>query len=159
MNEFTAKKLGEVLAFTTVGIETIQKAGQPFIDVVGPDFVAEYIEKNTIHGEEIKALAEAGGMLEVTTTKHGKTSEKLRKMRDLYIGDEWENPTEVLEWLGFFEGAAQVHWALVQGAGRVMESDALIALSAEGEETHHQFLDQVASELESVGEERGGSTK
>jgi hypothetical protein len=155
MNEFTAKKLGEVLAFCTVGIETIQKAGKPFSDMVSDEFVAEYIEKNTVHAEELKALAAIGEKSEVTLTKHERTADKLRKMRELYIGDQWENPVEVLEWLGFFEGAAQVHWALVQGAGKIMESDALIALAAEGEEVHHQFLEKVSTELESVGEERG----
>lgn len=155
MNEFTAKKLGEVLAFCNVGIETIQKAGTPFSDLVGDEFIAEYIEKNTVHAEELKALATAGGKIDITTTKSEKTSDKLRKMRELYIGDQWENPVEILEWLGFFEGAAQVHWALVQGAGKILESDALIALAAEGEETHHYFLEKVSTELESVGEERG----
>lgn len=155
MNEFTAKKLGEVLAFALLGIETVKKAGDPLKEILGGEFVEEYIEKNIVHSEEIKALSQEAGSLLITNTKCEGTLAKIRGMRDAYIGDKWSNPTEVLEWMGFAEGAAQVHWAIVQGAGRSLNSDAFISLAAEGEETHRLFLEKVASELESIGEERG----
>jgi hypothetical protein len=53
----------------------------------------------------------------VVVTKANGTGTKLMKMRDIYIADQWRKPSEIAEWLGFFEGAAYVHWNLVDGAG------------------------------------------
>jgi hypothetical protein len=72
-------------------------------------------------------------------------------MRDLYIGDEWDNPTEVLEWSGFFEGAALVHWAVVDGAAKTLDLADLEKLAGEGQDYHHKMLHDIADMLRKIG--------
>ena len=43
MNEFTAKKLGEVLAFAEVGMETFEKGRDAFISVFGDEMVQSFV--------------------------------------------------------------------------------------------------------------------
>ena len=57
INEFSAKKLGEVLAFAEVGNETIEKGKPAFILSLGDDEVMNIVEKNRIHSDQIKKVA------------------------------------------------------------------------------------------------------
>jgi len=77
--------------------------------------VLDVEEKNRMHGDEVMRLATEGGVIDTTLAKATATEEKLKKMRDLYVADQWDNATELMEWSGFFEGAAIVHWALMRG--------------------------------------------
>lgn len=113
MNEFIAKKLGEVLAFAVVGKETFEKGKDAFVSVLGKEVFDEMIVETTKRIAAIEALAMENNAEEIVNTKLAGTGRKLREMRDLYVADQWDNPTELLEWSGFFEGAAVVHWALV----------------------------------------------
>lgn len=88
INEFVAKKLGEVLAFAEVGTETITKGKASFILVLGDEEVEGILDKNRIHSEEIKKLAEENNVSEIVLKKLESTGKKLRDMRDMYIGDE-----------------------------------------------------------------------
>ncbi len=157
MNEFTAKKLGEVLAFTRVGNDTIEKGRSALIQVLGEEKVSDIEDKNRIHGEECLRISTDAGMVDITITKAEKTEEKLKKMRDLYVGDEWDNPTELLEWSGFFEGAAVVHFALVKGTGEALDNSALMMLAEEGIATHYEMIELAESELQSVGQNKAGT--
>ena len=82
------------------------------------------------------------------------TGTKLRAMRDLYVGDQWHNATELLEWSGFFEGAAIVHFALVRGVAMELDNSDLLNLVNEAIDFHYQILEHAESELESVGQDR-----
>jgi len=113
INEFIAKKLGEVLAFAEVGIETLERGQEGFASVLGKSAPEKMLETNKEHSALLKKIAADDKQFgSVTLAKSIKTGEKLRKMRDLYVGDEWDNGVELLEWSGFFEGAALVHWQL-----------------------------------------------
>jgi hypothetical protein len=111
MNDFVAKKLGEVMAFTSMGLELIERGGQALAGALGEKTVNQTRSDLESQLENIKTYAS-----ETTLTKAEATGGKLRGMAETYIGDQWDNPAELLEWLGFFEGAALVHWQLVSGA-------------------------------------------
>jgi hypothetical protein len=110
------------------------------------------LEKNRMHGEELIRIATDGAGIDITLAKAEKTGEKLMKMRDLYVGDEWDNATELMEWSGFFEGAAVVHWALVKGAAEALNDEGFIMLAQEGVNYHYELLELAESELGSIGQ-------
>lgn len=157
INEFVAKKLGEVLAFAEVGIETISKGKAGFILALGDEEVEGMLDRNRIHSDEIKKLAEENNVSEIVLKKLESTGKKLRDMRDMYIGDEWDNSTELLEWSSFFHGAGSAHWALVKGAGEGLNNELLMTLSEEAQNFHHEILDTVCSELEQIGQDKSGN--
>ena len=154
MNEFVAKKLGEVLAFNRVGTETLEKGRGALIAALGEEKVMDMVEKNHLHGEGIMKIATDAGMIDTTLAKSEKTEEKLRQMRDLYVGDQWDNATELMEWSGFFEGAAIVHWALVRGAAEGLNNESLMLLAEEAINWHYELLELAESELGATGQSK-----
>jgi len=154
MNEFVGKKLGELLAFNRVGTDTYEKGRAALVEALGEEKVTDVEEKNRMHGEEIMRLATEGGVIDTTLAKAAATAEKLTKMRDLYVADQWDNATELMEWSGFFEGAAIVHWALVRGTAEGMEHDELLALSEEGVNWHYEMLELAEGHLETIGTDK-----
>lgn len=155
MNEFTAKKLGEVLAFAEVGMETFEKGRDAFSSVLGEEMASSILEESQIHADTIRKIAEDAGMTDVVMKKLEGTGSKLRAMRDLYVGDQWDNATELLEWSGFFEGAATVHWALVKGAAEAISHTDLMTLAEAGAERHHSILEKATALLTEVGKKKG----
>lgn len=154
MNEFVAKKLGEVLAFAEVGSETIERGKAAFILVLGDDEVLGMLEKNKVHSDEIKKLASDNGVVEIVLNKAEDTKTKLRQMRDMYIAEKWDNPVELLEWSSFFHGAGSAHWALIKGCAETLNHEALIILAEEAQNFHHETLDTIASELQEEGQSK-----
>ena len=106
MNEFTAKKLGEVMAFINVGAEQFLQAQTALASVLGQDFVALANETYTEHKKVLNQIAEKSDLKEVILTKADKTGLKLTAMANLYMQkpEDWQDSAEVIEWLGFFEG-------------------------------------------------------
>jgi len=155
MNEFTAKKIGEVLAFAEVGVETFEKGKNALIEVFGAERVDEIINKTKQHGKTLNYSLQGSSMLEIVDKKVIGTGEKLRHMRDYYVGDEWDNSTELLEWSGFFEGAAIVHWALVETS--VLESglNDLSDFAREIGDFHKKILEECSEKLKELGKKRG----
>lgn len=158
INEFVAKKLGEVLAFNQVGTDTLEKGRTALVEILGEERMVDMEEKNRIHAESIIKIATEGGAIDTTLAKASKTKEKLIKMRDLYVADQWDNATELMEWSGFFEGAAVVHWALVRGASEVIDIEELRLLAEEGVNWHYELIELAESELGSTGQSRAQET-
>ncbi len=154
MNEFVAKKLGEVLAFNTIGTDTIARGRTALVEALGADKVQEMEEKNRIHGEAVIKVATEAAVIDTTLAKAAKTEDKLKAMRDLYVGDQWDNATELLEWSGFFEGAAIVHWNLVKGCAQALNNEDLLILCEEGINWHYQVLEMGEGELEQEGADK-----
>jgi hypothetical protein len=154
MNEFVGKKLGELLAFNRVGTDTYEKGRQALVEALGEQQVVDIEEKNRLHGDEIMRLATEGGVIDITLAKATATEEKLKKMRDLYVADQWTNATELMEWSGFFEGAAVVHWALMRGAAEGMNDNTLLALTEEGVNWHYDMIELAEGHLENIGQDR-----
>lgn len=107
MNEFTAKKLAEIEAFLQVSGVIVEKAGSPLMDN-NP----EVVENLDALSQQTVVPSIDAEVKEIFDTKVEKTHAKLSNMMEIYIGDEWDNPVEVLEWSSFFSGAAAAHAAL-----------------------------------------------
>lgn len=148
MNQFVGKKIGEVMAFSKVGQETLER-GNAIADVFGQDTVDSMKRVLAEHYDQL--LAVAGDQAETATTKAEATGKKLQTMRDMYIGDEWDNPVEIMEWLGFFEGAAIVHCELVKGAAEGLEHEELENVATAIGQIHYDALDLVKSGLRKTG--------
>ena len=157
INEFVAKKLGEVLAFNNVGSETLEKGRGALVELLGEESVKNQEDTLKVHAEEIIRIATEAAVIDTTLAKSKKTEEKLKAMRDLYVGDQWDNATELLEWSGFFEGAAIVHFALVRGAGENLNKEDIITLANEGITYHYQLLEKSESELASIGQDKSSN--
>ncbi len=154
MNEFAAKKLGEVLAFNRVGTETLEKGRAALVEALGEEKILDMEEKNRIHGEEVMRIATEAGVIDTTLAKADKTGEKLTQMRDLYVGDQWDNATELLEWSGFFEGAAIVHWGLIKGVAEAINDENLMTLAEESVNWHYELLEMAEGQLETKGADK-----
>lgn len=152
MNEFMEKKLGEVLAFSLVGQDTINKGKDALSTIIEPEKLETYRKRLVDIAAEIGEVA-----TEITRAKCEKTSTKLKKLRDIYVGDEWDNPTEVLEWAGFFEGAAIVHWFLILGAAQELDNLKLAKLAHRGVDLHRKSLKNVEDKLQETGAKRAKS--
>lgn len=148
LNEFSAKKLGEVAAFARVGIETLVKGRNALSPILA---VGDTITLFEEHEKSLQGLAEGYGVTEVFATKTSTTSDKLRQMRDMYVGEEWDNPTELLEWFGFFEGAAIVHWGLVLGVGEGKDDQILKDLASSAIHIHEGLLAEARANLQKTG--------
>jgi hypothetical protein len=151
MNEFTAKKLGEVLAFTRVEIDTLTRGRDALVQTLGEERLLDIEEKNKLYSESIMKMSTEAGMIDTTLTKASATEDKFKKMRDMYVGDQWDNATELMEWSGFFEGATIVHWALVKGCAEGMNDENFMTLAEEAMNWHHELLELSEEELTNTG--------
>jgi hypothetical protein len=154
LNEYIARKLGEVLAFAEVGLETFEKAEDALKKVFGKEKYEEAKKENSLHAEKIKSIVEQYQSSEITLSKAQKTGEKLRFMRDHYIGDEWDDAAELAEWMGFFEGAAIVHWYLVKGASEKLGIKVLEEVCTNGINFHRSLFDKDSISIENIGKEK-----
>jgi hypothetical protein len=151
MNEFQAKKLGEVLAFEQIGIDTLTKAFEAYEIIFEASEVSRIEEQLTANAELIKEIAANAQVEDIVMQKSEKTGVKLRQMRDLYIGEQWDNPSEIAEWLGFQEGAAYVHWRLVEGAEKASHLPHLKQLAKGATDFHISLLELSSKYLEKLG--------
>lgn len=152
MNEFVAKKMGEVLAFSNVGVELFERGESALKEVF-----SDYEEVKRTFQEQasnIKQFADTGGVTDTLEEKAQATGDKLRGMMETYIGDEWDNPAELLEWLGFFEGAATVHWRVIEGAAKTLEDDSLYGFAVDGADFRHDLLHRSQEEIKKIGARR-----
>jgi len=150
INEFVAKKIGEVVAFAEVGAETFDKGRESFESVFGKGRVAEIIDSHRSRGGKLKDMV-GGDARDIMLKKVEGTGEKLRHMRDYYVGDDWDNPAELLEWSGFFEGAAVVHVNLVIGAAEKIDNSELLSLVRERKDVHKKILDEILEGIKKIG--------
>lgn len=141
------RKLGEVHAFATLGLNTFEKAQASLTHIFGEDQSKNIIKDQQTTVRQIEDVATTIETIEVTQKKSEQTVAKLGQMRDLYIGDEWENPTELAEWLGFFEGAATVHWALIEGFALKSDRRDLVILAQSQQLFHEGILDEIKNFL------------
>lgn len=151
MNEFVAKKLGEVLAFSRIGKECAERAGNAFDEALGEQ-AQTLVESMNSLADKVDGLAN-----DITTAKAAKTTAKLRGMMEAYIGDEWDNPTEILEWLSFFLGAAAAHWALIQGAAQAIGDKDLAQTAELAVDLYSDYLETVKTNLQDSGRTRARS--
>lgn len=154
MNEFSAKKLGEVFAFANISLNTAEKSKEALKETFGDELFTQIIDKNKKHIELINSIAINNNVQNIVNKKLEGTSKKLTEMRNLYIGDQWDNPIELLEWSGFFEGAAIVHWKLVSGVGKSLQKEEIITLSEEALYLHNELFEKAKEKLEEYGKNK-----
>lgn len=151
MNQFTAKKLGEVLAFTNVGLEILSKGRLALEKILGKSAV-EALTKMTMEQQgNIQDIATQNQIIDAVHAKSLGTSEKLKKMQDLYLQDKWDDESELLEWMGFFEGAALVHWKLVEGVAQQSSDNYLSRIVNKGLTMHQALLFKVSEAIRALG--------
>lgn len=111
--EKATKKLAEVEAFLLT-VNTIQsRAGDNFAGQF-PNVASKFSE---LPIKSVNSLV-AEAMKPVFDDKVNKTTNKLNSMMELYIGEKWDDPIEVLEWSSFFAGAAAAHCAIARRLNR-----------------------------------------
>jgi len=127
MNEKVAKKVGEAYAFASVLEETFTRNESVMRSLF--DSYADLM-KETVQSQqdELRSIAEEFGMSEVVLPKAERTSVKIQNMADMYVGDEWDNPVEVLEWMSFFVGGAVIHWQLIAGSAEQWDMNHFLGL-------------------------------
>lgn len=150
MNSFVAKKLGEVLAFSRIGAEMVDRGGQAATEAFGgATNVKDFIRALGEFGQNAQSAGD-----ETTTTKADATTDKLRGMMEAYITDEWDNPVELLEWLSFFLGSAAAHWALVGGASKSLKDKDLETTAQSAVDFYNSQLMKIQTKLAEQGQNR-----
>lgn len=153
MTDFAAKKLGEALAFGKIGIDTLEQGFEGFRKLFTEVRLEDLKKANSSHIDSIMSIA-AGDTLKKTEDKAEATAEKLKAMRNLYVKDAWDNPTELCEWLGFFEGAAVVHWTLIKGVAEALGNKPMELLADQAVLFHEEILKTVSLSLYNIGKEK-----
>ena len=155
MNEKIAKKVGEAYAFSRVLKELKEKTPKVLDELLG-----DYSDSVSFASEgqisNLEKLSEEFSMKEIVVIKAEKTSKKITEMGDFYVGDDWDDSAEVLEWMSFFLGAAIVHWQLILGAAKKMNHSEFISVSEDGVGYYTQLLDKAKMKAEEIGAERTG---
>lgn len=134
MNHKAIRKYAEVAAFVALAGEMHRRAGTVLQD--HSPRISQQLR--TIDSTGLPAVADVGR--EAFEAKLAKTTEKLTSMMELYVGDEWDNPVEVLEWSSFFAGAAAAHCAVTDG---LIDSD----------DATSQAIRQAVHQLEGMSDE------
>jgi hypothetical protein len=75
-------------------------------------------------------------------------------MGEMYVGDQWDNPVEVLEWMSFFVGGAIVHWQLISGSAAAMGHQELHELASNGAQYYSDLMEQLREYSIEVGKGR-----
>lgn len=156
MNEFVGRKMGEVLAFAETFNDTVERGREAIEKELNADEIQNLETDSQHQAEAIKRFAEDGGVAEVTATKAQATNTKLRTLRDTYIGDSWDELTEIYEWMGFYTGAAIVHWELVKGAGEGLGNQDVVKVAKDAQEFYEKLLKRAKDHLKEVGKNAQG---
>lgn len=155
MNQFTARKLGEVCAFLQLNIDTYERAHQALTSVIDSPVYMSFMDAHKQIHQRIVTLSTEQDSHTTVTEKADATYKKLATMRDAYIGDEWENPTEIYEWQGFAGGAGSAHAALVLGAAEASDNKTLAVLAKDAFNLLHDHLHDAQEYLATIGKQRG----
>ena len=140
-----ALKVGEVKAFTDISLDFLRKTGRVLSDVYGKDFIDNLQKDFKKLSIEISTLQKGTQYTTEIQEKSKKTIAKITKMQDMYIKDEWDNPTELTEWLGFFAGSAVVHWGLVLGRANKSKNAKLALICRSGKKINTTFFNKIVS--------------
>ncbi len=157
MNPTTAYKLGEVLAFARVGQDSITKAKEALSDVLKDDEIEDIRSTLKDFEQKIEEAIAAEDIADEVHEKSKTAEEKITKMRDTYLDGQWDDQSEVLEWMGFFSGAALVHWYLLSGAAEQMDDAKLTSMTKEAIGFYSNFFtndEQLLKKLGAQGVER-----
>jgi len=78
-------------------------------------------------------------------------------MGEMYVGDDWDDVAEVLEWMSFFVGGAIVHWQLISGSAEEMNDEKFQTVAQKGTDYYLGLLEQLRSYSVKIGKQRAQS--
>lgn len=153
MNEKITKKIGEAYAFADV-LQTTYSANTEVMDELLGELASEVTATTATQVTALQQICAEAGTADILEPKVAKTSEKITKMGEMYVGDNWDDPAEVLEWLSFFVGGAVIHWELIAGAGKAMGHTELTTTAETGVTYYESLLTQLKVAAVAIGEVR-----
>ena len=153
MNEKITKKIGEASAFAQVLLATYE-ANEPVMKELLDGIASTVVKTAESQKTALQSLCDEAGAVSILKPKAEKTAEKITKMGEMYVGDQWDDVAEVLEWMSFFVGGAIVHWQLIAGAGEAMGHTALKRVADAGVSYYTELMDQLKVAANKVGTER-----
>jgi hypothetical protein len=153
MNEKTAKKVGEAYAFAAVLHDMTTEVADVLQTLLG-DASTAIAGVTDMQKTAMAKHAESFNMSDVVLPKAERTGDKIKRMADMYVGDEWDNPVEVLEWLSFFVGAAIVHWQLIHGSAQALGDESFINDTKEGVVYYQSLMDVLVNYADDLGRAR-----
>jgi hypothetical protein len=153
MIEKTAKKIGEAYAFAHVLSDTFESNTKVMTELLG-DHADSILEVTRVQKEELADIASENDMSEIVLPKAEKTGIKIAKMGEMYVGDDWDDVAEVLEWMSFFVGGAIVHWQLITGSAKEMNHDHFGNVAGVGTEYYSSLMNQLREYAVVVGKAR-----
>lgn len=154
MNDFVAKKLGEVHAFTRAFKDTLEKGKESYTKNLGDKVYFALHAENSALTEKIEQIGKVHDGLTRIMAKSDSTTVKLVEMRDMYVKDQWDNFTELCEWGGFFHGAGIVHFDLVLGTYKGVKIPEVKRVAKQGIAFHKKLLSQSRDRLFQIGKEK-----
>lgn len=153
MNEKITKKVGEAAAFAHVLGATFE-ANEAVMKELLEKQAGTVVKTAASQKTALQAICEEAGTSTILAPKVEKTAEKISKMGDMYVGDQWDDPAEVLEWMSFFVGGAIVHWQLIVGAGEAMGHTSLTRVANAGVTYYAELMEQLKTAATKVGTSR-----
>lgn len=140
MNQKAIRKYAEVAAFVSVARVVLDKSGSA-LQGHAPETSRILTDISSRHMPVVPddSISEFDAKLD-------KTINKLTTMMELYIGDDWDNPIEVLEWLSFYAGAAAAHCAVTSSLTG-QDNDAIVQEVTAIQHDALSLLNQVISDL------------
>lgn len=155
MNEKITKKIGEAYAFAQV-LETTFTNNQAVLTELLGASASTVLATTAEQKAALHAMCDAAGTTEILLPKVEKTAAKITNMGEMYVGDDWDDAAEVLEWLSFFVGGAVIHWQLIAGAGAAMDDEMLTDAATSGVVYYEALLAQLKTAATQIGVERVG---
>ena len=156
MNENVIKKIGEAHAFAQ-GLENLKMGLPEVLEALLGEHAGGVIDAATKQQIDLSEVAEAGGMSDMMIEKAGRTLKKITEMGEKYVGDDWDDPAEVLEWLSFFLGAAVIHWQLITGSAKELGDERFVQIASGGAEYYFTLFSAARTKAEAIGRTRAQS--
>ena len=151
MNTFISDKMGEVMAFAVIGSDTMKKGKKAFRKMLNQADIDTM--ENIFDGleEKIFTIAAEQDVVKEVEKQAKETGKKVTKMRDTYIGRNWDEESELLEWMGFYTGASLVHWKLISGAAKELGIKDLEKLSKQAIDFYNALFVSDEKTLREIG--------
>ena len=153
MNEKVAKKIGEAYAFAHVLSDTFTENTEVMTMIFG-DHASHIIEATQSQRMDLKSVVEKHEMTEMVLEKAERTGSKISGMGQTYVGDDWDDAAEVLEWMSFFVGGAIVHWQLITGSAKEMNDGEFENLAQKGTDYYTGLMEQLRNFAVTIGKQR-----
>lgn len=147
MKKVLAKKLGEVCAFAKVSLDTYTRGEEALTKVFDADYIKEIQQTNEETISQIESFMQDQDQKNVFEDYTYSAEQKITAMRKIYLDDKWDETDEVLEWLGFVEGSAAVHWSLVEELAAEEGYKEFDSIAAKMKSYHTQLLQKMAQAI------------